>query len=387
MKNLEALLTMNKMQPPTDTQKETLGQLPKNIQPYNIGEEQVGGTTSVTSNAGVNPDYAGDFLKLVQADNSLADQQIKAQNQLMAEQQQGLQNQQQQQEIAQQQETQQKQQVAQMVTDANKGTLVDNTDMVQNLIKGFQESMTPFRGDTAETTPFFDILRAAAASYAPQQSALFESDIKGRQGQIKVQQDLLAKLTKEKTRLVEREQDQLIDEKTAEGKITGARAKLIRERADKFDKMPSFKAVSEGLREVNNAVNLIKSGSKFSYNTLINQLIRLSGDKRINEADRKAFSSSLGIKDGMTQKAMQKIIGGKLTGATKEEAMKLINSATASMTKNVNNLIEGERKLLELDGTLDTQDINELISTLRSRYGLKQQTGGQQVGRFVVREK
>jgi len=35
-----------------------------------------------------------------------------------------------------QQETQQKQQVAQMVTDANEGTLVDNTDMVQNLIKG-----------------------------------------------------------------------------------------------------------------------------------------------------------------------------------------------------------------------------------------------------------
>ena len=324
------------------------------------------------------------------------------------------------QQIEQQQQLRQQALKEEVLKEANSNTIIDNTDFIDQLfsaggnilgaggkiggdILGIGGDILGSAGqfadknlrlyqktkdDGLQTSPFFDLLRVAAANNkSPQVSKFFESEVASERAKVKASSDLLAKLQKEQTRLAERAEDDKIDELEADGKVTTARAKLIRERADKFDKMPSFKAISEGLREVNNSLTLIKSDSKFSFDTLVNQLIRMSGDKRINEADRKAFSSSLGLKDGMTQKAMKKVLGGTLTKATKDEALKLIESATSSMRKNANNLINGERKLLELDGTLEQTDIDELVNTLKLRYGLPQsqvQAQPEQQGQIMV---
>ena len=89
--------------------------------------------------------------------------------------------------------------------------------------------------------------------------------------------------------------------------------------ANKLDTNKSVNASLEKLREVDNIRANISSGSKFGYQSLINQLIRLSGDNRINEYDRKAFIESLNIVDSLKVKLTKALNGGALKDIDKEK--------------------------------------------------------------------
>jgi len=240
--------------------------------------------------------------------------------------------------------------------------------------KGMADALKDPVTSTGKTNTLYDMLRGAMAVQAPQQSAIMEQEIKGLQDTetarvkaevelAKEQRDLIGKLAIEGVKAD-------VNRLKEAGKIEEKQGSLLIQRMDKLDGNSAFGAIREGLLEIDATRIYTESGSSYSYPSLINTLIRLSGDKRINEYDRQAFNAALGLKEGMEQNIKLKILGGKLTKGTEKEAQKVIDSAVRILSERAHRFIDAEKETLLLSKQLEPADVEQLIINMKSKYGL-----------------
>lgn len=245
--------------------------------------------------------------------------------------------------------------------------------LMELLGQGLNQAFKP-TSSTGETNTIYDMLRGVAAVNAPQVSNIWEQDLKDlkekEKERIKMEQQVNIETFKALQKQLENEADfkeKIFMEKFKnELEQKGVNEKVIK-RLDAFgNNLPKDKQIQgygETLKEVGNIRANLESGSEFGYQSLINQLIRLSGDNRINEYDRKAFIQSLNVVDAVKVKLQKALQGGALSekdvngmvkdfakgkgmAKVKEEALKIVEYLEQNAQDKVKGIVDSEVKYL-----------------------------------------
>ena len=249
---------------------------------------------------------------------------------------------------------------AKIQKDASKGLLVEPAnELVEAVVEPpmFQQQFEPAEGNPVqgmakflldigsqaggaiepftpegEASPFFNIIRTIAAQKAPQVSKMLESRVAGKATERAEQRKLdklvktyKAKEEKEETRLLERDEDKLVQFR------------------ESFRKSAAFKA-NEAAREALGSANSILS--KAPDSTILGpymarRIAKASGEQKLAQYDVEPFLS-FGSFGRQLERKVRKMFTGKETSFTREEYTKFLDAAKSWVSSENNRLVNAE---------------------------------------------